>query len=52
VPAIRKTLRKTEAEVRRASLRPTIPPGRAGVLLAGALRFDVVLAPRLVLVPQ
>jgi tetratricopeptide (TPR) repeat protein len=65
-PAIRKALRKAETDVRRATLRPTLPPGRAGVLLPGSLRFDfsyaseggldfvfdVVLAPWLVLTPH
>jgi tetratricopeptide (TPR) repeat protein len=65
VPAIRKSLRRAEAEVRRVTLRPTLPPGRAGVLLAthldfdlayvgdGGLEFvfDVTLAPWLVLSP-
>ena len=65
VPAIRKALRRAEAEVRRVTLRPTLPPGRAGVLLAThldfelayvddgglAFVFDVTLAPWLVIPP-
>ncbi len=64
--AVRKNLRKAEASVRKQSLRPTLPPGRAGVLLAGAVDFDlryageggldfvfdVAMSPWLVLVPS
>jgi tetratricopeptide (TPR) repeat protein len=40
-PPIRKALRKAEADMRRITLRPTLPPGRAGVLLASSVNFDL-----------
>jgi tetratricopeptide (TPR) repeat protein len=40
-PASRKALRKAETEMRRTTLRPTLPPGRAGVLLPSSLSFDL-----------
>jgi tetratricopeptide (TPR) repeat protein len=65
-PAMRKALRNAETQMRRVTMRPTLPPGRAGVLLASSVSFDLgyaseggldlvvdlVTAPWLVLAPR